>query len=222
MAKKPATKAKPRPASPASNRKQRITKPKKRSRAGEKRATRSAKPSGKRNVGRPTKYDMIRHPLQAEALASKGYIEIEIADIIGVAMSTISEWKLKHPEFRDAMLQGKDPVDQVVEGELLRNCKTRQVTKTTEETRPDPSNSKKTITINRVETHEETGKVAAQRLWLINRRPRDWRDRKDIHVNDDRALQEATDEELDKELDRYGKILGEEASDPETEGKGKA
>ena len=182
----------------------------------------TAKRKNKLGAGRPPIYDEIRHPMLARALARQGMIEDEIAVALNIGRATISRWKLKHPEFRDAMRQGKDPINREVEGELLTNCRTRQVVKTIEETRPDPNDPKKTIKIKRIESHEEAGKVTAQKFFLINREPRNWRNQQDVYINDDRDLETIPDEQLDKDIDRYGKIVGKDGVPPETEGKGKA
>jgi len=77
--------------------------------------------------GRPTKYDPMRHPMIAEALANVGKIDEEIAQALGVVRSTYYLWKTEYPEFSDAVARGKSEIDMQVENELLKNCMSRDV-----------------------------------------------------------------------------------------------
>ena len=74
-------------------------------------------------VGRPTKYDPKTHPGIIRKLAERGLTEEEMAEVLVVATSTLSLWKVEHPEFSEAIRDGKaDPIKNV-EDALYRLCK---------------------------------------------------------------------------------------------------
>jgi len=137
------------------------------------RAASSAAGAGpKRGRGRPTAYDANLHPQLAEAWASTGRTEDEIAEKLGVAKATITNWKNAHPDFLAALKRGKAEPDDRVEACLFARAtgydheavkifmpagaKAPVYAKYTEHTVPD---------------------VTAQIFWLKNRRADRWRDR---------------------------------------------
>ena len=54
-----------------------------------------------------------------EGWARKGYRDRDIADRIGISVSTLYEWKNKYKEFSDALKKGKEVIDFEVENKLL-------------------------------------------------------------------------------------------------------
>ena len=54
-----------------------------------------------------------------EGWARKGYRDKDIADRIGISVSTLYEWKNKYKEFSDALKKGKEVIDFEVENKLL-------------------------------------------------------------------------------------------------------
>jgi len=82
----------------------------------------TTKPTGNPN-GRPTKYDVKIHPQIVRKLAACRMIEEDIADVLGIARSTFYEWKDAHPEFSDAITEGKKQPVSEVEGALFKLCK---------------------------------------------------------------------------------------------------
>lgn len=73
----------------------------------------------KPKTGRPTKYNAQFHPGWAEALASKGLTNPEIAEKLGIAESTFGLWMKDKPEFSDAVKRGRDDPDDRVEKSLF-------------------------------------------------------------------------------------------------------
>jgi len=53
-------------------------------------------------LGRPSKYDPVKHPPLAMELGKLGYTNIEIAYEIGVHIDTLHEWANKHSVFSEA------------------------------------------------------------------------------------------------------------------------
>lgn len=76
----------------------------------------------KRGRGRPTKYaPHIRD--QARKLALLGLTDDEMADLWGVARSTIKNWKHEHPEFLAALASGREAADADVAVSLFERAK---------------------------------------------------------------------------------------------------
>lgn len=118
--------------------------------------------------GRPSKYDPDRHPIWAEGLAKLGKIEDDIAAAMGIHVSTLRDWKKKHPEFSVALKIGKSEADTAVEQSLYRRAMGYEY--------------KEVKIVNDGERVEKTVKqvapdVTAQIFWLKNRKPEEWRDK---------------------------------------------
>jgi transposase-like protein len=54
-----------------------------------------------------SKYDPELHPRTVKFLASRGATNVEMADALGITTVTLWNWANKHPEFGDAISQGK-------------------------------------------------------------------------------------------------------------------
>ena len=72
-------------------------------------------------AGRPTKYKPEFCEL-ARKTAEIGAIDGEIANIIGVAESTLNLWKEEHPEFSEALKAGKAVADSKVQKSLYHRA----------------------------------------------------------------------------------------------------
>lgn len=72
-------------------------------------------------AGRPSKYKP-EFAQQAAKLCALGATDAQLADFFGVAISTISLWKVQHAEFSDALKLVKEEVDQKVEQSLFRRA----------------------------------------------------------------------------------------------------
>src|SRR5829696_6320666 len=79
-------------------------------------------PKGNQNAkgnrgGRRTLYKPA-YAAQAAKACQAGFTDQELADLFGVAVSTISAWKAEHVEFSDALKAGKAEADDRVERAL--------------------------------------------------------------------------------------------------------
>lgn len=116
------------------------------------------------------------------AWARAGKTDEEIAKLIGISRSTLSEWKKKHESIGKALSITKDYADRLIEGSLYKIAcgytvtnkkpiKTRHVTYT---------NGVKTAEDEIIEYAEETiyvpGEARLIMFWLENRMP-EWRKR---------------------------------------------
>lgn len=124
-------------------------------------------------MARPTKYNSKIHPEIAKNLAKKHFIDSVIADMLGISAPTFIEWKKKYPEFNDALRQGKDEVDGQVISALYENTQPSEVEEVT-----TIDDGEKTVI--RTKRYRKKGNVGAQKLWLTNRRPDEWRETQHI------------------------------------------
>lgn len=101
--------------------------------------------------------------------ARSGLTDEQIAHNCGIATGTLYEWKKKHPEIAEALKKGKAWADTQVENALFKRATGYDYDEVTYEGGTE---------IRRVKKHM-AGDVTAQIIWLKNRRPDLWRDRRD-------------------------------------------
>jgi hypothetical protein len=123
-------------------------------------------------IGRPTKYEP-RFNEMAKKASSLGATDLDLAELFGVVESTIYLWKAEKPDFSEAIKEGKALIDDMVEKSLLN----RALGLTVKET--------KVFCYEGAIIKEDVDKyfppdVAAQKHWLNNRRPKDWRDKREV------------------------------------------
>jgi transposase-like protein len=162
--------------------------------------------------GRPDKYIQMgiedRLP-EIEGLARDGYRNEDIAKALGVSVATLHNWRIKYPEFAEAILKGKEVVDAEVENELLTNAMGRVYWEETQElamVRDEETDRmvQKMITVKRVKKYVKPD-TTAQIFWLKNRKPDQWRDKNYTELSgglDVSGFEYMSDEELQKELEK--------------------
>jgi transcriptional regulator with XRE-family HTH domain len=79
-------------------------------------------------IGRPTLYQPETTPVTAGYLAQEGLTEEQIAERLGVGITTLSRWKNEHPEFREALKVSKDEADAKVVESLYKQALKGNVT----------------------------------------------------------------------------------------------
>lgn len=105
-----------------------------------------------------------------EGWARDGLTDEQIAKKMGISKGTLYDWKNKFPEFSNALKNGKEVVDTLVENALLKRALGYNYLEITEED-GDLGYKKKTV-------HKQMPPdVTAQIFWLKNRRPDKWRDK---------------------------------------------
>lgn len=126
-----------------------------------------------------------------EGWAREGLTDEQIASKMGIARATLYSWQKLYPDILDALKKGKAPVDLQVENALLRRATGTTVTETTEEIYTDgvDEDGKPIVKSRHVRkvTRELPPDTAAAFIWLKNRRPDRWRDRRE---NDSKASDE--------------------------------
>lgn len=128
-------------------------------------------------AGRPTDYDPA-YPLQAEKLVKLGMTDSEIAQFFDINPLTIYRWKAQHEKFCKALIRGKAESDDLVEQSLYKRATgfSREGVKIFM-----PAGATEPVYAPYVEHYPPD--PSAAKLWLTNRRPKEWRDRV-VHSND--------------------------------------
>lgn len=148
-------------------------------------------PEEHKKSGPPTKY-RSHYAKQAKALAKLGATDFELAQFFGVATSTFGLWLVTHPKLSDAVKLGRHPPDRRTERSLFHRAngysyESEEIYLVDEiELRPgegEDAEPVKVITkkVLRVPTIKHVPPDStAMIFWLKNRKPGEWRDRKDV------------------------------------------
>ena len=111
-----------------------------------------------------------------EAWARNGLTDEQIAKNLGIAVSTLNDYKNKYSEFSESLKRGKEVIDIEVENALLKRALGYKYDEVTKERDKDTGE----LVVTKVVTKEVVGDTTAQIYWLKNRKPDDWRDKKEI------------------------------------------
>ena len=131
----------------------------------------------KRAAGRPPIYEPAYCP-RAHKLALLGLTDVEIAEQFGISPDTLYEWKTAHPEFSEALRNGKTPADAEMAASFYKRGLGYE--------QPAvkifmPAGADAPVYAPYMEHYP--GDVGAQKSWLFNRQGMHWRDRQPIDVN---------------------------------------
>ena len=120
-----------------------------------------------------------------ECWARDGYTFQDIANRIGIAVSTLRMWRMQYPDIDNALKKGREIIDYKVENALLKSAlgyHTKEVKVTT------TIRFGKTVeTIKEVIDKEQAPNVSAIQCWLYNRLPNKWKKNRDslIELNEE-------------------------------------
>lgn len=161
-------------------------------------------PKGK--GGRPSPYAKVNLE-QVEKLCLLGATDDDLAEFYSVSRTTVNNWKNEHPEFLDTIKRGKEMADAEIANSLYHRAKGYS--------HPEVKvfQSDGAIITHDVIKHYPPDTAAAF-IWLKNRQPGKWRDKKEIeNTNIDKNIPD-TLEEIEKELEELrGKTEGESATE---------
>jgi hypothetical protein len=132
-------------------------------------------PATRRRTGRPTAFKP-EYVDQVRKLCLLGATDAELADFFGVALSTLNNWKRSHPEFLDALKQGKIQADATVTERLYRRALGYSHKAVKILTVPRGANMGSDV-VEHPYIERYPPDTTACIFWLKNRRPKDWRDR---------------------------------------------
>lgn len=122
--------------------------------------------------GRDTLY-RVEYNEQARKLCLLGYIDVELAAFFSVSEATLYNWKHKFPAFVEAIKAGKEAADAEVADSLYRRATGENII--IEKAIKKSDGSYEVLSLKQF----VPGEVQAQRLWLLNRRKGNWRDKVD-------------------------------------------
>ena len=131
--------------------------------------------------GRPTLF-RPEYAEQARKLCQLGATDAELAQFFEVNRSTIFEWRAAHPEFSDALKIGKFFAAERMKRSLYERGigYDYESVKIVEEGVIGDNGGKLTLVKRTTSTEHVAGDVGAQKLWLTNRLPREWREKVDV------------------------------------------
>ena len=127
--------------------------------------------------GRPPKYDPALCP-RARKLALLGLTDGEIAEQFAIDPDTLSAWKREHPALAEALDEGRVKADAEVADSLFNRATGRVKIPAVKIFMPPGAT--KPVYAPYVEHFPLDPK--AGRLWLMNRRRKNWRERKEVEV----------------------------------------
>lgn len=158
--------------------------------------------------------------LTIESWASDGLTNVDIAENMGIARSTLNEWMKKHSDISDALKKGREPVTRKLENALVKNALgfEYEETKTTIDILPDGSKKQ------RVEKYKKYSEPDSSALMFLlkNYKPNKYRNYNDLTKKQIESEIEKTIAETDKirkdtevneniedKLDDYLEVLGD-------------
>lgn len=137
-----------------------------------------------------------------EGWARDGLTDEQIAEKMGIAPSTLYEWKKHHSEISESLKRGKEVVDRQVENALLKRALGYKYEETTRELITDKQTGISELVVTKIVEKEVVPDTTAQIFWLKNRKPEEWRDKR---VVDDSGSNKA--EQLIQNMQTIADIL---------------
>lgn len=125
-------------------------------------------------AGRPTKYDKKKHVQLAKLCAKCGMTDEETAEELEIDVRTLYRWKNDYNEFCQALMLAKEPINNRVENALLKRALGYDYY--------EEMTTKQGVVEVRKVLHPDT---KAAQVWLNNRRPKDWKDKKEVEIDTD-------------------------------------
>ncbi|HBF2202991.1 TPA: transposase [Clostridioides difficile] len=108
--------------------------------------------------------------IKIEGWARDGLIDEQIASKMNIAPSTLYDWKKKYSEISESLKKGKEVIDRQVENALLKRALGYEYDEITYEEGQETKRVTKHVVPD----------TTAQIFWLKNRKPAEWRDKRDI------------------------------------------
>lgn len=110
--------------------------------------------------------------LKIEGWARDGLTDEQIAHNMGIAYSTLREWRDSYSALSAALKRGKEVVDRMVENALLKRALGYEYEEISEKYELG------ILTERKVTKKQVVPDTTAQIFWLKNRKPIDWRDKR--------------------------------------------
>ena len=132
-------------------------------------------------AGRPTEY-RVEYIARAKEMCALGATDAELAEEFGVSVTTLYNWRAKHPEFLEALKLPKEQADQRVERSLFERA-----TGYTRESVKIFCGKDGSVTEVPFMEHVPPDSTAMI-FWLKNRKPAEWRDKVDMEHSGEVAI----------------------------------
>lgn len=119
--------------------------------------------------------------IKLEGMARDGLVNEEIANQVGIHPSTLYDWQKKYPEIAKALKRGKEVIDRQVENALLKRAlgyEYEEVKIIVEKDEKGNEKKRQEKVIKKV-----VPDTTAQIFWLKNRKPIEWRDKREINTS---------------------------------------
>jgi len=143
--------------------------------------------------------------LLIQGWARDGLTDEEIARKMGITRKTLYEWMNKYGDICDAIKRNKEVADREVEQALFRKAIGYKVKEVTRERRINPLTREPELVVIKEIEKDVAPDTAAQVFWLKNRKPNEWRDKREV-ITDSSAelsdLDELTEKIFDSDSNR--------------------
>ena len=120
--------------------------------------------------------------LQLEAWARDGLTNEQIAANMGITRETLRVWCITYSAISATLKRGKAVVDIQVENALLKRALGYTYKEVTREKIFNPETGQYELMPTKEVTKEVVPDTTAQIFWLKNRKPEQWRDKRDVSV----------------------------------------
>lgn len=114
--------------------------------------------------------------LLLQGWARNGLTDEQIAHNCGIGMTTLNTWKAKYREIREALKEGKEAIDILVENALLKRALGYTYEEKTYERKQITEEGDTGMVLTKTVTKEVIPDTTAQIFWLKNRKKAEWRD----------------------------------------------
>ena len=121
--------------------------------------------------------------LKIQGWARDGLSDKQIAHNIGITQTTLYEWQKRFPELSEALKKGKEVVDREVENALLKRAMGYEYDEVTQEPVTDKDTGVTEMRVTKRVTKQIVPDVTAQIFWLKNRKPDEFRDKRDVELS---------------------------------------
>ena len=126
-----------------------------------------------------SKWNDIKEKLiLVECWARDGLTDEQISNNLGISTTTFYEYKKNYPEFSESLKRGKEIVDYEVENALLKRALGYEFEEKTYETRWDENQGRFREVLTKKVRKEVVPDTTAQIYWLNNRKPEQWRNKR--------------------------------------------
>lgn len=112
--------------------------------------------------------------------ARDGLTNAQIAHNMGISRETLNQWEKRFPDISESLKKGKEVVDREVENALLKRALGYRYKEITQEPILNATTGKIELHITKIVEKEIIPDTTAQIFWLKNRKPEEWRDKRQV------------------------------------------